>query len=69
MLIFQEEMTYYRQPTLAEALEAQGPVQPLARGSSQSNPSFRGVAELNAVTGQVTSRQPSKIGIRQLTDF
>lgn len=69
VLIFQDEMTYYRQPTLVNALEARGVVQPLARWSYSSNTSFRVVAGLNAVTGQVTYRQHSQIGIRQLTNF
>jgi hypothetical protein len=67
--IYLDELTYYRQPTLACAYEGQGHLQPLARLSYQSNTHFRVIGGLNAITGQVTYRQHTKIGLGQLSDF
>ncbi len=69
VFLFQDEFTYYRQPSLAWAYEAQGHPQPLARRSWSSNSAFRVVATLNALTGQVTYRQHSHIDLRQLSNF
>jgi hypothetical protein len=69
VFLYQDEFTYYRQPTLARAYEAQGQRQPLAQRSYQSNTKFRSIAALNALTGQVTYRQHWKIGLRQLAQF
>ena len=69
VFLYQDEFTYYRQPTLARNYEAKGHIQPLARMSYKTNSHFRLVAALNAITGQVTYRQYYKIGLRQLSDF
>ena len=69
VFLYQDEFTYYRQPSLARAYESQGHRQPLAHRSHKSDTHFRVVAALNAITGQVTYRQHSKIGLRQLSDF
>jgi hypothetical protein len=69
VLLYQDELTYYRQPTLSSAYAQRGDEQPLARRSYHSNSWFRVVAVLNAVTGQVTYRQHSRIGLTQLSDF
>jgi hypothetical protein len=69
VFLYQDEFTYYRQPSLARAYESQGHRQPLAHRSHKSDTQFRVVAALNAITGQVTYRQHSKIGLRQLADF
>ena len=69
VFLFQDEFTYYRQPTLARAYEARGYRQPLARRSYRPNTCFRVTACLNAVTGQVTYRQHSKITLKNLSDF
>ncbi len=52
VVLFQDELTYYRQPTLARAYDAAGPVQPLARRSDRSNTAPRVVATLDAFTGK-----------------
>ena len=67
--LYQDEFTYYRQPSLARAYEIQGHRQPLAYRSYKSDTQFRVVAALNAISGQVTYRQSSKIDLRQLSDF
>ena len=68
-LLYQDEFTIYRQPTLARDYEEMGKFQPLARRSHRSNTEFRGMGALNAVTGQVIYHQASKANIRQLTVF
>ena len=67
--LYQDEFTYYRHPTLARDYEIKGHTQPLARLSCQSNTHFRVTAVMNAITGQVTYRQRSKITLEQLSDF
>jgi len=69
VFLYQDEFTYYRQPTLARAYEIKGHPQPLAHLSYQSDTHFRVVGALNAITGRVTYRQHSKVGLRQLSDF
>ena len=69
VVLFQDELTYYRQPTLAKAYEAAGAVQPLARRSYQSNTKRRIAATVDALTGRVVYLQRSKIGVKTLVDF
>jgi DDE superfamily endonuclease len=69
VFVYQDELTYYRQPSLARAWESQGHPQPLAYRSYRSDLQFRVVAALNVISGQVTYRQSSKIDVRQLSDF
>ncbi len=68
-LLYQDEFTIYRQPTVDRNYEQMGMYQALARRSHRSNTQFRGIGALNAVTGQVTYHQASKANIRQLTVF
>ena len=65
-LVYQDELPYYRQPTLARAYEAVGPFQARAPRSYRSNTAFRVASAMNAVTGQVTWLQSSKVGIDAL---
>ena len=69
VLLYQDEFTIYRQPTLDRDYEQMGKLQPLAHRSHGSNTELRGIGALNAVTGQVTYHQASKANIRQLTVF
>jgi len=69
VFLYQDEFTYYRQPTLDRDYEQMGDFQPLARRSYSSDTAFRGVGALNAITGQVTYQQSWKVGIKQLTQF
>jgi hypothetical protein len=69
VLLYLDELTYYRQPTLARAWEARGPIQPLALRSYQSNTHFRLLGGLNALTGRVTFRQRSHTDLACLTGF
>lgn len=67
--VYVDEFSYYRQPTLAQAFEAAGRFQPLARRSHQSNTPHRVIGALNAFTGQVTYRQRSRISRFAVADF
>jgi hypothetical protein len=69
VLLYGDELTYYRQPTLAAAYGAAGPTQPLARRSYRTNTATRVVGALNALTGRVSVLQASRIGVRALLQF
>lgn len=69
VLLYLDEFTYYRQPTLASAYEVRGDPQPLARLSHRSNVRWRGIGALNAFTGQVHYRQAEKITPALQRDF
>lgn len=53
VFLYQDELTYYRQPTLSMAYEQKGSRQLLAHQSYHKNNAFRIAAALNAITGQV----------------
>jgi DDE superfamily endonuclease len=66
IFLFQDEFTFYRQPSLAWAYETIGKQQPLAELGWRSNLAWRIAATMNGYTGQVTYLQGYHIGIRQL---
>ncbi len=68
-LLYLDELTYYRWPSLAPAYARQGQEQPRALRSPGSNTQTRLVAILNAVSGQVTYLQRSKVGSSVLVSF
>lgn len=69
VLLYQDEMTFYRQPTLASTWEAQGRAQPLARRSYGSNTATRITATLDARDGRVVYWQGSVCGIDAMVRF
>jgi hypothetical protein len=69
VFLYQDEVSFYRQPTLDRAYESSGAAQPLARRSHRANTQFRGIGALNAITGQVTYRQHSKVRLSLLSEF
>lgn len=69
VLLYLDEFAFERQPSLAVAYEARGPVAPLARLSYRSNTTCRGLGALNALTGQVHYCQRSHITTGVLADF
>jgi transposase len=69
VILFLDELTYYRQPSHAPAYHVRGKTQPLAIEVAGYNTKTRLVAVLNAITGQVTYLQRSKIGIEALVAF
>ncbi len=69
IILFLDELTYYRRPGKAAAYHRKGKTQPLAVETAGANTQTRLVAVLNGVTGQVTYLQRSKVGIQALTLF
>ncbi len=69
VLLFMDELTYHRRPSRARAYHRTGPTQPHACETAGPNTQTRVVAALNAVTGQVTYLQRSKIGAEALALF
>ena len=69
VVLFQDEMTYERHPSVAQAYETRGHAQPLAPRSCRSATSRRIVATLDAWTGRVLYRQASTIGVPTLRAF
>ena len=67
VLLFGDQLTFYRQPTQAKAWEAVGAEhQPLARRSLRSDTKARIGAVVNALTGQVTYLLASRCGVAEL---
>lgn len=69
VILFSDELTYYRQPSLVPAYHARGKTQPFAIQVAGYNTKTRLVAVLNAITGQVTYLQRTKIGTEALVTF
>lgn len=69
LLLFMDELTYYRRPSKAPAYHRTGATQPRALEVAGPNTRTRLVAVLNAVTGQVTYLQRSKVGAEALVLF
>ena len=69
IVLFLDEFSYYRQPTLACAYHQTGNTQPFGYQVPRSNTRTRLIAVLNGLTGQVTYLQRSKIGSLVLQDF
>jgi hypothetical protein len=67
--LYLDELTYYRQPTLARAYEAAGDAQPRAQRSYQANTATRVIGALNVVAARVSYRQASRLGVRELVAF
>lgn len=68
-LLYLDEMSYYRQPTLARAYAAQGAEHALAYRSYRSDTQRRIVATLDGLSGQVCYRQRAHISRFYLADF
>ena len=69
ILLYLDELTYYRQPSLSQAYEQRGSTQPLAQRSHKSNTAFRVLAGLNAITGQVNYLQRTRTTVACLSQF
>jgi hypothetical protein len=65
VLLYLDEFTYYRQPTLSFAFAPTGE-QPLAVRSHRSNTPTRLLGALDALTARVHALQASRIGVAQL---
>jgi transposase len=69
VLVYVDQLSYFRQPSVAQAYEARGHAQALARRSHRSNTYFRVMAGLDALTGQVIYRQRSRTSRWVVADF
>jgi hypothetical protein len=69
VLLYQDELTYYRQPTGTQAWEARGRVQPRAERSCRSNTATRIAAALEASSGRVVYWQGSSYGLEPQLAF
>ncbi len=69
VVLFEDEMTYYRQPSLAQAYEQSGTRQPLAVRSCHKDTARRVVGTLDALSGQVLWQQREQVGIAGLVAF
>jgi hypothetical protein len=67
--LYLDELTYYRQPTVAAAWEARGPAQPLARHSLSRNTATRLLGALDVRDGRVTYYQGPRVGPQELVAF
>lgn len=64
VFVFGDELTFYRQPSLARDYEQAGSRhQPLARRSQKSDTTGREAAVVNALTGQVVHLQASRLSL------
>lgn len=68
-LLFGDEMTYYRSPTVARMYHPCGQTQPRIYPHPGPNTQTRLGGALNAVTGQVTYHQCSRFGAKALIAF
>src|SRR5207249_2412087 len=66
ILLFQDELTSYRQPTLAAGFAVRGSKEPLAERSYRSHTATRVAGALNWLTGQVTALPASRVGVPEL---
>lgn len=69
VILFLDEFSYYRQPSLASTYHSMGHTLPYAFQVARSNTRTRLLAVLNGLTGKVTYLQRSKIGVVALQDF
>ncbi|MBZ0280317.1 MAG: IS630 family transposase [Anaerolineae bacterium] len=69
VLVYLDEFGFERQPSLSWAYSQRGSNFPLARRSCRSNTQCRGIGALNALTGQLTYEQHSKITLPRLSHF
>lgn len=69
VLLFSDEFTFYRQPTLSYDYERAGISQPLAELGHRSNLTWRVAGALNAWSGQLTYSNHSHFTLKLLVDF
>jgi len=69
VLLFQDEFSYYRQPTLAQDDAPRGAAQPLAELGYRCNQRQRIIAVLHALTGATYAEQHRCTGVQQIVAF
>ena len=68
-LLYLDEVTYYRQPSLASGYSPAGSADPRAERSTRSNTTTRVIGALDAHTGRVVTHQQTRIGVPALIRF
>jgi hypothetical protein len=69
VLLYLDEVTYYRQPSLASSYAPAGSADPRAERSTRSNTTTRVIGALDAATGRVVAHQKTRIGVPALISF
>jgi len=69
VVIYLDELTFYRQPSLSQAYEQTGKTQPLAKPGHRSNYSSRILAGIEIWQGKVVCLHRSKITLSTLRKF
>lgn len=70
LTLYLDELTFYRQPTLAKAYEEKGhSIQPFAELGYRTNTATRIVAALNVYDGRVTHLRASRLTVDRLVAF
>ncbi|MFN8633531.1 MAG: IS630 family transposase [Chloroflexota bacterium] len=69
VLVYLDELTYYRQPSLAAGYAAAHSDAPRAERSHRRNTPTRVIAALEARTGRVVAYQGARLGVRELVAF
>jgi transposase len=69
VLLYQDESTIYRQPSVGYHYEASGSDRPYARQARMLNNVIRLVGTLDALTGRVVIKTWSKVGTKQMASF
>jgi transposase len=69
VLLYGDEVTYYRQPSIGYGYAEGGRAEPRAERSTRSNSTTRVIGALDAATGRVSSHQQAKIGVPTLIRF
>lgn len=69
ILLYEDEFTYYRQPSIARAFEEQGHHQALARRSHSSNTATRVMGTLNVRSGRVHYWQGAHTEVATIVNF
>jgi transposase len=69
VLLYGDEVTYYRQPSIGYGYAPAGSAEPRAERSLRSNGTTRVIGALDAATGRVVSLQQGKIGVPALIRF
>lgn len=69
LLLYQDELTYYRSPTVARDYARVGSKHPLARSGYKANRKRRIAACLNPQTGELFAQQRSRFTVQALLKF
>lgn len=69
VLLYLDEVTYYRQPSVGYGYASAGRAEPRAERSTRSNATTRVIGALDAHTGRVVARQRTTINVPALVRF